>query len=283
VASDVKKLRPTELCRLLNSTPLGEVIDERKLKRHRDRAGLRIGDARHVDLLRYVAWLVQLRHGSPAKPTDASASAADLAEAAQAAAEFACDHQQLKGHGQKFTRKHEALIAALLTEPTHAKAAAKAGVSKATITRWLRMPEFRAAYDRARREMVDMAIGRMQTVSGPLVETVINVALHGRRDSDRTRAAFGLLDRAHRGLPKSDAPLDLTDDGDAPPLGTAGLVQRLEARLDQVERSELTVAEKAHLTAKLSDALLRARKDSEFVGRLEALEAVLQSRKEKKE
>jgi hypothetical protein len=47
---------------LLNSTPLGEVINERQLYRHRSRAGLRIGDGKHVDLLRYVAWLVQVRH-----------------------------------------------------------------------------------------------------------------------------------------------------------------------------------------------------------------------------
>jgi hypothetical protein len=62
VATDPRKLRPSELCRLLNSTPLGEVINERQLHRHRTRTGMRIGDARHVDLLRYVAWLVELRH-----------------------------------------------------------------------------------------------------------------------------------------------------------------------------------------------------------------------------
>ena len=60
--SDPRKLRPSELCRLLNSTPLGEVISERQLYRHRMRAGLRIGDGRHIDLLRYAAWLVQIRH-----------------------------------------------------------------------------------------------------------------------------------------------------------------------------------------------------------------------------
>ncbi|MEZ6097158.1 MAG: terminase gpA endonuclease subunit [Pirellulaceae bacterium] len=32
------------------------------MHRHRSRAGMRIGDGRHVDLLRYVAWLVQIRH-----------------------------------------------------------------------------------------------------------------------------------------------------------------------------------------------------------------------------
>lgn len=69
MAIDPRKLRPSELCRLLNSTPLGEVINERQLHRHRSRAGLRIGDARYVDLLRYVAWLVLIRH-APKPPTD---------------------------------------------------------------------------------------------------------------------------------------------------------------------------------------------------------------------
>ena len=47
---DPRKLTPGELTRLLASTPLGEVIGERQLYRHRSRAGYRIGDARHVDL-----------------------------------------------------------------------------------------------------------------------------------------------------------------------------------------------------------------------------------------
>lgn len=62
MATDPRKLRPSEMCRLLNSTPLGEVISERQLYRHRTRAGLRIGDHNTVDLIRYVAWLVNLRH-----------------------------------------------------------------------------------------------------------------------------------------------------------------------------------------------------------------------------
>jgi hypothetical protein len=61
-------LRPAELCRLLNSTPLGEVIGERQLRRHRTRAGLRVGDSGHVDLVRYAAWLVRSRHDRPENP-----------------------------------------------------------------------------------------------------------------------------------------------------------------------------------------------------------------------
>lgn len=62
MAIDPRRLRPGELCRLLNSTPLGEVIGERQLYRHRTRAGFRIGDGRRVDLVRYVAWLLHERH-----------------------------------------------------------------------------------------------------------------------------------------------------------------------------------------------------------------------------
>ncbi len=68
MAIDPRKLRPNELCRLLNSTPLGEVINERQFYRHRTRAGFRIGDGRHVDLFRYVAWLVQVRHDPRPEP-----------------------------------------------------------------------------------------------------------------------------------------------------------------------------------------------------------------------
>ncbi|GIW81373.1 MAG: hypothetical protein KatS3mg105_3180 [Gemmatales bacterium] len=68
MAIDPRRVRPSELCRLLNSTPLGEVINERQLHRHRTRAGLRIGDARHVDLLRYTAWLVHIRHAPRPEP-----------------------------------------------------------------------------------------------------------------------------------------------------------------------------------------------------------------------
>ncbi|MGE4157621.1 MAG: terminase gpA endonuclease subunit [Planctomycetota bacterium] len=61
MAIDPRDLKPSDLARLLNSTPLGTVIDERQLYRHRMRAGYRIGDGRRVDLFRYVAWLVEER------------------------------------------------------------------------------------------------------------------------------------------------------------------------------------------------------------------------------
>ncbi|MFM7831379.1 MAG: hypothetical protein ACKPJD_06290, partial [Planctomycetaceae bacterium] len=70
MAIDPRNLRPGELCRLLNSTLLGTVISERQLYRHRTRAGLRLGEGNRIDLLKYVAWLVEEVH----KPKEAVAS-----------------------------------------------------------------------------------------------------------------------------------------------------------------------------------------------------------------
>jgi len=72
VAIAPRNLKPADLARLLHSTPLGTVLDERQLYRHRMRAGFRIGDGRRVALFRYVAWLVDQRH-APRKVVDPSA------------------------------------------------------------------------------------------------------------------------------------------------------------------------------------------------------------------
>lgn len=80
---DPRRLKPSELVRLLNSTPHGEVISERQLHRHRSRAGFRIGDGRTVDLLRYVAWLVLERHRPRPEPEGLAGYDAHKERAAQ--------------------------------------------------------------------------------------------------------------------------------------------------------------------------------------------------------
>lgn len=76
VPTNPRTMKPGELCRTLNSTPLGEVITTQKLGMHRQRAGLRIGDGKTIDLLRYTAWLCadRRRNVLPShQPTNCSA------------------------------------------------------------------------------------------------------------------------------------------------------------------------------------------------------------------
>src|SRR5262249_48290859 len=164
---------------------------------------------------------------------------------------------------------------ALLTEPSHASAAAKAGVSEATLHRWLRLPGFRTAYRQARRQLVEGAVGRLQAAAGLAVDTLLAVAKDGARDGDRVRAAVALLDHAFRGFEPVGAELD-----DVAPAvaGTADVVRVLAGRLRQVDAADLPAGEKARLTATLADALLRAIGVDVLEKRLEALEAVLSQR-----
>ena len=52
----------------------------------------------------------------------------------------------MKGHGSKFDRKKEALIAALISQKNVEEAARTTGINLKTAKRWMRMPEFVSEY-----------------------------------------------------------------------------------------------------------------------------------------
>jgi hypothetical protein len=99
------------------------------------------------------------------------------------------------GGRTKLDRKQEALIAALLTEPTHAAAAARTGVGEATLHRWLRRPAFRDAYRAARRRVLEAALSRLQQSAGKAVEALERNLACGN-PAHEVRAALGILDQA---------------------------------------------------------------------------------------
>ena len=72
----------------------------------------------------------------------------------------------MTGHGAKFGRKQEEAIAALLTHRSIEEAAKACGIAPRTLLRWLKVPEFKAAYRAARREAVGQAIARVQQATG---------------------------------------------------------------------------------------------------------------------
>jgi hypothetical protein len=167
----------------------------------------------------------------------------------------------------------ERAIAALLSEPTRAAAAKRAGVSNATLGRWLNDTEFRTAFRRARRDLLKDAVDRLQAATGHAVETLVSIAKGGRREGDRVKAAALILDHAFRGLD-----VDTEDKGTAAVEGTADVVRLLAERLAQLDAADLPAPEKARLTATLADAMLRAIGVEVLDKRLEALQAVLLKR-----
>jgi hypothetical protein len=117
------------------------------------------------------------------------------------------------GHGEKKTRKQDLAVAALLSEPTVAAAATRAGVGERTLRGWLRQPAFQALYQDARRQVLEGAVGRLQQAAGEAVETLRRNLTAGR-SADQVRAAGLILQHA---------------------LGTAELLDMAE-RLEALER-----------------------------------------------
>lgn len=107
------------------------------------------------------------------------------------------------GHGAKVGRRQELAIAALLTAATLDQAAQACGLSKATLTRWLRMPEFLTAFRAARRAAVEAAIGRLQQATVAAVDALERNLTCGRA-SVEVAAARTVLEQAVRGIELMD-------------------------------------------------------------------------------
>jgi hypothetical protein len=111
----------------------------------------------------------------------------------------------MAGHGSKLARKQEDAIAALLSQRSIEDAARVCGVGARTLIRWLKLPEFRSEYLKARREVVQQAVARMQQATG----AAGTIALKLMTDPNvpaavRLRAAEFVFDRAIKGIETDD-------------------------------------------------------------------------------
>ena len=111
----------------------------------------------------------------------------------------------MKGHGTKYPRKREQAILALLTQPSIAEAAKTAGVSEATLWRWLKDEEFSKSYREAKRRAVEQAVSRLQQLSGEAADTLGHVmASPVVRANTRVTAARVVLEMAVKAVETED-------------------------------------------------------------------------------
>jgi hypothetical protein len=111
----------------------------------------------------------------------------------------------MTGHGSKLGRKKELAIAALLSQRNHEEAARVVGISSKTLVRWLKLPEFQAAYQEARRAAFAQSVARLQQASSAAVSTMLKTMLDGNAPApSRVRAAANVLNLALRAMEIED-------------------------------------------------------------------------------
>jgi len=102
-----------------------------------------------------------------------------------------------RGHGDKLSRLQERAIAALLTWPTLARAAAQAGVSLRTLRGWLELPHFEAAFRAARARILDQTVTHLARLNVRAVRT-LRRNLNCGSASVEVRAAVAVLELSLR-------------------------------------------------------------------------------------
>jgi hypothetical protein len=116
------------------------------------------------------------------------------------------------GHGAKFGRKKEEAIAALLTQRTTEDAARAAGIGPATILRWLKDPEFDAAYRQAKRAAFSQSIARMHQMSSAAVSTLGKVMIDPTTPpATKVRAADSILNHTAKAIEIEDVEARVTE------------------------------------------------------------------------
>lgn len=99
----------------------------------------------------------------------------------------------------------EAAIAALLTQRNVEEAAKAAGISTPTLLRWMKEPEFQAAYREARRTAYSQAVAKLQQGATAAATTLLKVMLdQGTPASVRVRAAECIMNHSAKAIEIED-------------------------------------------------------------------------------
>jgi hypothetical protein len=111
----------------------------------------------------------------------------------------------MAGRKSMLGRKQEETIAALLTQRNLDEAAKAAGISMRTLMRWLKLPEFQAAYREARRTAYSQAVAKLQQGATAAATTLLKVMLdQGTPASVKVRAAECVMTHSSKAIEIED-------------------------------------------------------------------------------
>ena len=111
----------------------------------------------------------------------------------------------MTGHGAKFGRKQEEAIAALLTQRNIEEAAGAAGIAAKTLLRWMKEPEFDAAYRKARRSAFSQSVARLQQGTSAAAATLLKTMIDPNTPASvRVRAAEAIFNHAAKAIEIED-------------------------------------------------------------------------------
>jgi hypothetical protein len=120
--------------------------------------------------------------------------------------------QVMAGSRAKLTRKQEEAIVALLSQRNVEEAARVAVVGVRTLYRWLKEPEFNAAYRSAKRAAFSQSIARLHQMAGAAVTTLGKVmADQNTPASTRVRAADSILSHTAKAIEIEDIEARVTE------------------------------------------------------------------------
>jgi hypothetical protein len=124
----------------------------------------------------------------------------------------------MAGFSDKLGGKRDAAVLALLTARSVEEAAKVADVPVRTLHRWMKEPDFNAAYRAAKREAYGQAIARLHQMASAAVSTLGKVMVDpGTPPATKVRAADSILNHTTKAIEIED----------------------IEARVAELERAEL--------------------------------------------
>jgi transposase-like protein len=101
--------------------------------------------------------------------------------------------------------KQEEAVAALLTQRNVEEAARAAGIGTRTLLRWMKLPEFQAAYREARRAAFGQAVARLQQGTSAAATTLLKTMIDPNTPASvRVRAAEVIFNHAGKAIELED-------------------------------------------------------------------------------